>query len=252
VLALSIITVAYNAEKTIADCIESVSTQTVEVEHILIDGASTDNTMKIVGDHQDTLSIIISEPDHGIYDAMNKGIALASGDVIGLLNADDYYPSQHVLTSVADTFSDQNVDACYGDLLYVDHNDGSKVIRYWRSGPYSPKKFFWGWMPPHPTFFAKHSIYAKYGLFNEELGSAADYEIMLRFLLKCGIAVSYIPETLVHMRTGGLSNASLLNRLKANRMDGMAWKVNGLRPYPWTIFAKPICKLGQWSIPRDL
>lgn len=248
--AISIITVSYNAEKTIADCIESVSNQSVAAEHILVDGASTDNTMKIADEHRSTLSTAVSEPDQGVYDAMNKGIRLASGDVIGLLNADDYYPSQRVLATVAHAFSDPKVDACYGNLLYVDKTDKCKFIRYWHSGPYSPKRFYWGWMPPHPTFFARCSVYEKYGLFNLELGSAADYEIMLRFLLKYHINAAYINKTLVHMRTGGLSNASLSNRIKANRMDRKAWKVNGLRPQPWTLWAKPIRKICQWFIPK--
>jgi glycosyltransferase len=125
---------------------------------------------------------------------------------------------------------------------------GSFIVRYWCSGTFQPQKFYWGWMPPHPTFYLRRSVYEKYGLFNLELGSAADYEIMLRFLLKHRIRVAYIPEVMVHMRTGGTSNASVGNRLRANRMDRKAWEVNGLRPYPWTLPAKPLRKIPQWFV----
>ena len=247
-MKISIITATYNAAGTISDCIASVAGQNVDVdvEHMLVDGASSDQTVQIANDHPNYHGPVISEPDRGIYDAMNKGLRLAGGDVIGILNADDYYPSKDVLQKVAVAFSDPKVEACYGDLIYVNNLATDKVVRYWKSGVFSPRKFYWGWMPPHPTFFVRRSVYERFGHFNLELGSAADYEIMLRFLLKNRVTTLYIPEVLVHMRTGGVSNASLRNRLKANRMDRKAWAVNGLRPRPWTIWAKPMRKLGQW------
>jgi glycosyltransferase len=197
---------------------------------------------------------------------MNKGIRLSTGDVIGILNADDFYADERVLEKVADVFANQSVDACYGDLVYVKEQGsrikdrGSRcssqishlgaqdyhVVRYWKSQSFHPDKFYWGWMPPHPTFFVRRSVYEKYGLFNLNHGSAADYEIMLRFLLKHRIKVAYIPEVLVKMRVGGVSNASLENRLKANQMDRKAWEVNGLKPYPWTLWMKPLRKIPQW------
>lgn len=245
-LSLTIVTVAYNNEETIVNCLESVSSQQVDFEHLVIDGLSTDQTVSIARQYSDSRVKIISEPDQGIYDAMNKGIKLATGEVIGILNADDFYSSPTVLDKVAALFGDPSIDAVYGDLLYVDNQDTDHVIRYWKSGAYHPKKFYWGWMPPHPVFFVRRTVYEKFGLFNLQLGSAADYEIMLRFLLRHQVGVTYLPEILVKMRVGGASNAGLSNRLKANRMDRKAWEVNGLRPYPWTLSMKPVRKIGQW------
>jgi len=164
------------------------------------------------------------------------------------LHGDDFYAHDKVLGAVVDVFEKQNVDSCYGDLLYVDKNDKNKVIRYWKSSEYKPGKFKQGWMPPHPTFFVKREIYEKYGLFNLNLGSAADYELMLRFLLKFKVTTVYIPQVLIKMRTGGISNASLKNRIRANRMDRMAWEVNSLKPYPWTLWMKPLRKIGQYFL----
>jgi glycosyltransferase involved in cell wall biosynthesis len=254
----AIITVTYNAAATIADCLASVNAQSVPVEQIIIDGDSSDGTLDIVREISPHARIF-SEPDKGIYDAMNKGIGLASGDVIAILNADDFYADEKVLERVAKAFEDPCVEACYGDLVYV--KTGSKfgvrgserrtskgftVVRYWKTMPYHPDRFHWGWMPPHPTFFVRRSVYERYGLFNLNLGSAADYELMLRFLLKYGIKVAYIPEVLVRMRIGGASNSSLRNRLAANRMDRKAWEVNGLKPHPWTLLMKPLRKIPQW------
>ena len=243
---ISIITVTYNASDHLRDCLESVREQDVEVEHILIDGASTDGTLNILDAYQDHLAHVTSEKDEGMYDALNKGIGLATGDVIGILNADDFYFSKDTLSRVSEAFSDEHVDAVYGDLVYVDRNNTEKVVRAWRSGEYRPRKFYHGWMPPHPTFFVRHRMYQQYGLFNPELGTAADYELMLRMLLKHGIHAAYIPEVLVKMRSGGVSNQSFKNRLKANLMDRKAWTVNDLSPYPWTLWMKPLRKIGQW------
>ena len=243
---ISIITATYNASRTLGDCLQSVASQSVHVEHLIIDGASTDETLKLVEACGDSVSKVISEPDRGIYDAMNKGIAQANGEVVGILNADDFYASSDVLEAVLARFDDPEVDACYGDLRYVDALEPTKTVRLWKSGHYDPKRFYWGWMPPHPTFFVRRSVYERYGMFDLTLGSAADYEIMLRFLLRHGVKTVYIPKVLVHMRTGGVSNASLRNRLRANRMDRKAWAVNNLKPYPWTIAMKPLRKVGQW------
>ena len=252
---ISIITATFNAAATVADCLQSVASQTHSAEHIVIDGVSTDATLEVVR-RNSPHARIISEPDHGIYDAMNKGIAAAKGTVIGILNADDFYASNRVLEKVAKVFDDPSVDACYGDLLYVaetaaalpvgQKTEAFRTIRYWKSGACAPNKFYWGWMPPHPTFFVRRHVYERYGLFNLALGSAADYELMLRFLLKENVAAAYIPEVLVKMRTGGASNANMGNRIKANIKDRKAWEVNGLRPYPWTLFLKPVRKIPQW------
>ena len=243
---ISIITVTYNASDHLRDCLDSVREQDVDVEHILIDGASTDATLNILDAYKDHLAHVISEKDEGMYDALNKGIGLATGDVIGILNADDFYFSKDTLSKVLDAFSDEDADAVYGDLVYVGRNNTEKVVRAWRSGEYQPRKFYQGWMPPHPTFFVRRSMYEQYGLFNPELGTAADYELMLRLLLRRGIQAVYIPEVLVKMRSGGMSNQSLKNRINANRMDRKAWTVNDLSPYPWTLWMKPIRKIEQW------
>ena len=245
-MGVSIITAVYNGVQTISDCIESIQNQSCPVEHIIIDGGSTDGTIDIIEEYKSDIARVVSEPDNGIYDAMNKGIQLVSGDIVGILNADDFYADSTVLEKVADAFADKSIGSCYGDLQYVGKNDTKKVIRYWKSSKYKHGKFKYGWMPPHPTFFVRRSIYEKFGFFNLELGSAADYELMLRFLLKHKITTTYIPKVLVKMRAGGMSNASLKNRLKANRMDRLAWKVNSLKPLPWTLWMKPFRKIHQY------
>ena len=244
---ISLITATYNSASFLQDCLDSVQSQSSSVEHIIIDGGSTDTTLEIVS-YYPQITKIISEPDRGIYDAMNKGIALANCEVIGILNSDDFYADEHVLEKVSAAFADPAIDTCYADLDYVAADDTTKVTRRWKSGTYRKKSFYWGWMPPHPTFFVRSSIYEKYGMFNLSLGSAADYELMLRFLVKHKITSVYIPDVLVKMRSGGVSNSSLRNRLKANRMDRRAWEINGLKPYPWTICMKPLRKLGQFWV----
>ena len=247
---ISIVTVSYNSEKTIKHCIDSVRDQNVPVEHVLVDGASTDGTHKIIREYQNHFSKVIVEPDNGIYDAMNKGIDSTTGDIIGILNSDDYYATKNSLSKVVSVFCNDEIQACYGDLKYVDAQDEARVVRYWKAGEFDAQKFYWGWMPPHPTFLVRRSVYQKLGTFNLSLGSAADYEIMLRFLLKHRIGATYVPYTLVNMRTGGMSNASLANRLRANLMDRRSWEINQLKPYPWTLYLKPLRKLPQWFMSK--
>ena len=243
---ITVITASYNSGSTIADTLTSVAGQTYpKIEHLIIDGASTDDTLKIVSNFPH-VSSCISEKDHGIYDAMNKGIILAKGDVIGILNSDDVYANPTIITKVAQAFDDPEVDAIYGDLQYVNLNDTNKIVRYWRSGYFSTRNFYYGWMPPHPTFFVRNSVYKKAGHFNTSLRSAADYELMLRVLLKHQLKATYIPEVLVKMRTGGLSNASFRNRLRANQEDREAWKLNGIKPYFFTTWLKPVRKIFQY------
>jgi glycosyltransferase involved in cell wall biosynthesis len=246
VTSVSIITATFNCDATVRNCIGSVRGQSHPAEHIVVDGGSTDGTLQIVNGCESGIAKVISETDQGVYDAMNKGVALATGDVIGILNADDVYAHRDVLAKVARVFEDERVDSCYGDLVYLSQDNPDRVVRFWRAGPYDVRRFYRGWMPPHPTFFVRRSVYERYGAFRLENGSAADYELMLRFLLKHGISTAYIPEVLVKMRSGGVSNASLGNRLRANRMDRRAWRVNGLRPRPWTIAMKPLSKIGQY------
>jgi glycosyltransferase involved in cell wall biosynthesis len=245
----SIITATYNNASTVADCLDCVKSQGGHIEHIIVDGVSSDSTLEIVKRYSH-VSKVISGRDRGIYDAMNKGLAMATGKVVGILNADDFYANERVLAKVAEVFADPAIDSCYGDLVYVNPDDTGKIIRHWRSGSFNRQSFYWGWMPPHPTFFVRRQLYENYGMFNLNLGSAADYELMLRFLFKHKITTAYIPEVLVKMRAGGISNATLKNRLEANRMDRVAWKINGLKPFPWTLYLKPLRKIWQYIQPN--
>lgn len=246
-LRLSIITVTYNGAETIRDNLESLRSQAVDFQHVVIDGGSTDGTLEILREKKLPNSIIVSEPDNGIYDAMNKGVQLADGDIIGILNSDDIYAHSQVLQKVMQLFSVGHFDGCYGDLDYVS-SIGDKIKRYWRAGEYREANWYRGWMPPHPTFFVKREIYRNYGSFDLGLGSAADYELMLRFVLRHKIRLGYLPEILVRMRVGGVSNSSFKNRMLANRMDKKAWRVNHLCPSPWTFLLKPARKIPQWFV----
>jgi glycosyltransferase involved in cell wall biosynthesis len=247
-LKISIITVVYNGVRTLADCIESVLGQTYpDLEYLIIDGGSTDGTVELVQSYGGRISVFRSEPDQGIYDAMNKGVGLATGDVIGILNADDLYAHREVLSRVAARFGAGDApEAVYGDLVYVRAENPAQVLRYWQAGTYAPGAFRWGWMPPHPTFFVRRSCYDRWGTFDLRLRSAADYELMLRFVHRHGARLGYLPEVLVRMRAGGVSNASWKNRLRANQEDRLAWKLNQLRPYFFTLTLKPLRKLVQF------
>jgi len=246
-LKISIITVAYNAEKSIEDTIQSVLSQTYSnIEYIIVDGNSTDTTLDICNKYKNKISTLISEKDEGIYDAMNKGVALATGDVIGVLNADDFYIDDRVIDKVVSKFSKENCDGLYANLVYVDGNDTSKVTRTWLSGDYKENSFMKGWMPPHPTFFVKTECYKKFGNYSLELKSAADYELMLRMIHKHKIVLSYLNEITVKMRVGGVSNSSLKNRLNANKEDRRAWEMNNLKPGFFTLIRKPLSKVFQF------
>ena len=251
-MRISIITVCYNASATLLDAVQSVLSQKprnsdgFSLEYIIVDGASTDNSLDLLKPYQNEISNIISEPDNGLYDAMNKGIQAATGDVVGILNADDVYAHQHVLSDIAEAFTTQGIEGVYGDLNYVNPNDLSEVVRVWRSGSYSRGKFKWGWMPPHPALFCKKECYSKWGLFDVTLKSAADYELMLRFIHKNEMSLNYIPKTIVLMRAGGVSNASLRHRINAHKEDWKAWRMNGLKPNLFTLLAKPLRKLPQF------
>ncbi len=246
-MKVSIITVVFNGEATLRDCIGSVLTQSHrDLEYIIVDGASTDHTLDIVRSFGPKIATLISGPDRGIYDAMNKGIAAATGEVVGILNADDLYAHPDVIAHVVAAFKTQPIEAIYGDLVYVDPQNLRRVVRTWHAGPYRPGVFLYGWMPPHPTFFVRSTVYEQFGTFNLALRSAADYELMLRFVHKHGIRLGYLPEVLVQMRTGGMSNVSWRNRLRANREDRRAWRLNGLRPYFFTLWWKPLRKLAQY------
>tara|TARA_B100001564_G_scaffold263754_1_gene225319 strand:- start:579 stop:1349 length:771 start_codon:yes stop_codon:yes gene_type:complete len=246
-LKISIITVAFNSAKTIRDTISSIIKQDYKnVEYIVIDGNSTDETNLIVSEFKENVDVHVSENDKGIYDAMNKGIKLATGDVIGILNSDDFYPNSYILSNVIKTFNMNKCEAVYGDLVYVNAQNTSKIKRYWQSGPYTTKKLKNGWMLPHPTFFVKSSIYKKFGLYNTSLHMAADYDMIIRLLYKFNISAKYIPMILVKMRVGGASNASIIDRLRANKEDGLAWTKNQLNKPYFIRIKKPLQKIKQF------
>ncbi|MGZ3763027.1 MAG: glycosyltransferase family 2 protein [Mucilaginibacter sp.] len=244
-LKISIITVAFNAQNTIDRCIDSVLRQKFNnIQYIVIDGGSTDNTNQIINKYKDNIDFYISEADNGVYDAMNKGIALATGDVVGTLNADDYFEDDNVLLDVALAFSEQKVNILYGDLDYVDLN--GRVIRKWRSGKYRRGDFNWGWMPPHPTFYCRTKLFKELGVYSLDYGSAADYELMLRFIHFNKANVFYLNKVMVKMVIGGISNKSISNRVQALRFDLKAMKNNDILLPILTIFFKPLRKIMQF------
>ncbi|MCO5242053.1 MAG: glycosyltransferase [Chitinophagaceae bacterium] len=245
-MKISLITATYNSADTLRDTLQCIQEQDhPDIEHIIIDGGSGDGTLQIAEGFPH-IAKISSGKDKGIYDAMNKGIAAATGDVIGILNSDDVYAHRAVISSIAATFKEPGVQCSYADLQFVQRDNLDKVVRTWKAGRYTKKSFYYGWMPPHPTFFVRREVYQKAGMFNLDLGSAADYELMLRILLKYEIPATYIQQVITKMRVGGVSTVSLKNRLKANYRDRLAWKVNGLDPYFFTLYLKPLRKLSQF------
>jgi len=246
-MKISIITATYNSAKTLTRTVDSVLMQNYpDLEYIIIDGASTDKTKEIVTSYQNKLNIkFISEPDKGIYDAMNKGIKLTTGDIIGILNSDDFYDNNSVLNNVTKAFEDASVDAVYGDIKYFGE-DINKITRYWQTGEYTEGKLNNGWMIPHPALFVRKSIYEKYGLYNTDFKLAADYEFILRLLKIHKINVKYLPETLVRMYNGGSSGKSLKQRIKGWQEEKKAWKINNLKLPRLFILRRVISKLSQF------
>ncbi|MCE5212889.1 MAG: glycosyltransferase [Deltaproteobacteria bacterium] len=229
-MKITLITVCLNSAATIGETLDSVAAQSYKnIEHIVVDGGSLDETPAIVRAWKKHPVHFISEPDKGKYDAMNKGIRLATGDVIGILNSDDIYYDAHVLENVTRTMNDRTVDACYADLIYVDKNNPEKTIRYWKSRFFKKGLFARGWMPAHPTFFARRSVYEKYGLFDLNYSFAADVELLARFMEKYEIESVYIPQIFIRMRSGGDSNNSLLTIVRQNIEIYQACKKNNLQ-----------------------
>lgn len=246
-MKISIITASLNNCDTIEDSIRSVLSQKYEnIEYIVVDGASSDGTLEIVKKYRDRIAKFTSEPDNGIYHALNKGLKMSTGDIIGFLHADDLYAHGMVIDWVVSRIMNCNTDSCYGDLLYVHKKDVNKIFRHWRSCYYTDGLFRKGWMPPHPTFFVKREVFEKYGHFNTDFKIAADYEHMLRVLEGNKISTHYIPEVLVKMRTGGKSNRSLKNIIIKSSEDYKAWKVNGLSGGLYTVLLKNISKIPQF------
>lgn len=194
--------------------------------------------------------VIVSEPDGGIYDAMNKGVARATGDIVGILNSDDFYAHDRVIARVVERFEQTGCDALYADCCYVDRIQTGQITRYWKAGRYQKGAFRNGWMPPHPTFFVRKEHYNRLGAYRDEFKSAGDYELLLRFIHKHELSVEYLPEVTVMMRAGGASNVSLKNRLRANGEDREAWRINGLKMPVYTPWLKPLRKISQfWAKP---
>jgi glycosyltransferase involved in cell wall biosynthesis len=242
-MKISIITVVYNNHQTIKTAIDSVLSQDYEdIEYIIIDGQSTDGTLDLIQGYGDSISRVISEPDKGIYDAMNKGIALCTGEVIGILNSDDVYANRNVLSEVMQQFTaDASLDLVYGDLVYVKHNDLDQVVRTWISKPYYPKFFEDGHVPPHPSLFIKRLVYQKTGLFNLDMRLAADYEFMLRLFKLHPYKSKYLNRLFVKMRLGGATNASIKNIVNGNLEILRAWKINHLKA-PLLLMPRRIAK----------
>lgn len=245
-MKVSIITVVYNNQKTIADAIQSVLNQDyTPIEYIVVDGASTDATIKIVQDYQEKIYQFISEPDQGIYDAMNKGLKLATGDIIGILNSDDFYNNKYIISQVVDEFKHKKVDLVFGDVAYVKPDNLGKIIRYYSSASFHPSKFEWGWMPAHPSCFLKREIYEKYGYFKTDYKIGADYELLVRFIGKNKISYSYIPQLFVKMRTGGVSNKNLMTYWTLNKEVVRSCRENGINTNIFKVLLKYLTKILQ-------
>ena len=245
-MKVSIITAVFNSRQFIEPALKSVLNQTYKnIEYIVIDGGSTDGTTEIINKYRDKIVKFVSEPDKGIYDGMNKGIKLADGEIIGFLNSDDFYDDNNVIETVVKEMENKKIDVCWGDLVYIDKKDNSRIVRFWKSSEYQEGKFKRGWMPPHPTFFVRRRIYEKYGPFNLDFKIAADYELMLRFLEKYKVSSCYIPKVLVKMRIGGKSNR-FINVIKANFEAYRSWKINSLKINPFRILLKPLSKISQY------
>lgn len=228
-MKVSIITVCYNSAKTLERTIQSVMGQDYpEIEYIVVDGASKDGTLEIIQKYQSTLSKWISEPDRGMYDAMNKGIAMASGDVIGILNSDDVYMNNHVVSDLISQMQKDHADVVFADLILVDENQPEKILRYYDSGQFHPDRFRFGWMPAHPTVFVKRAIYDAVGKFATDYQIAADYEMLIRILAVHKASYSYLPRPVVRMRTGGASTAGLSRNWILNTEIVRACKDNGI------------------------
>jgi len=211
-LKISLITAVYNNASGLRSSLESSLGQThQDVERIVIDGVSTDGTLQVLEDYTSKIDHIVSEPDNGIYDALNKGIQLATGDIIGILHSDDLFAGPDILEKIARKFESSSIDLLYGDLCYVSNQNPNEIVRYWRAGAFTQSKLPNGWMPPHPTVYVRRELFEKYGLYDTHYRIAADYDWMLRLLTKQTMDVAYFPEVLVHMRTGGTSNRSFKN-----------------------------------------
>ena len=247
-MKVSIITAVMNRSDTIEHVIESVQSQSHrDLEHVIQDGGSQDGTVDIIQRFSDSRTRLVSESDMGIYDAINRGIARSTGDVVGLLHSDDFFPHHDVVSRIAAAFEDPTVDAVYGDLDYVSASDSNRVIRRWRAGIASPAKLRHGWMPPHPTMYLRASVFRELGVYDTSFEIAADYDAILRFFGTGKVRSAYLPEVLIKMRLGGASNASLRSILKKSKEDLRALRRNGVGGYG-ALVLKNVSKIGQFVV----
>ena len=243
-MKVSIITVVFNNESTIRTTIKSVLNQTYKnIEYIIIDGASTDQTLEQINSFSNKIDQIVSEPDSGIYDAMNKGIKLATGDIVGILNADDFFCDDQVIQKVVEVFTKDKIDAVYGDVQFVNSSNLNKIVRYYSSKRFNPSKFKYGFMPAHPSFYVKRKFFEKLGYYKEDYLIASDYELLIRFLDNKKLNYKYIEMPFVTMRTGGVSNKSLKNRFVLNKEIIHACKENGIETNSLKIYSKYFRKI---------
>lgn len=246
-MKLTVVTVCLNARETIAAAVESVHRQThAEVEHIVVDGASTDGTLEALEPHREGIARLISEPDRGLYFAMNKGIAVATGDYLGFLNSDDIYHDERALERVAVALASVPCDAAHGDLVYVRAADPDRIVRYWRSGPYRPGMFEAGWHPAHPTLFVRTSILKDLGGFDTAYRFHADFHLMVRLFIEQRISSIHVPGILVRMRVGGHTNRSLVNVARGNLESYRIARAYGVARSPWWVVRKLAFRVGQF------
>jgi glycosyltransferase involved in cell wall biosynthesis len=251
VIKTSIITVCLNCAETIEDAVKSILAQDYkDIEYIIVDGGSTDGTSDILKKYSGHIHKYISEPDNGIYDAINKGIRLASGEIITTLNGDDVYADENVVSRMVEFIQNNNLDAAYADLAYVSRRNHRRIVRVWSPGQYKRGAFSEGWVVPHPTFFCRKKIYEQFGCFDDKFQVAGDFELLLRFIEKHQIKVGYFPQVIVKMRTGGKAN-NLLGMFRGNREIIKSFRLNGLRLSPWFFVRKPITKISQLFVKAE-
>lgn len=238
-MKVSIITVCYNSSDHIEDAIRSVASQDYDnIEHIIVDGGSSDGTVDLLKKHNSSIAHWISEPDHGIYDAMNKGIKMATGELVGILNSDDFYYDHSIISKIAAAFQNHEIDAVYGDLIFVDPDNLDRTVRTYSSAKWNPARFARGYMPAHPTFFVRRHFYDQHGLFETDYQIAADYEMLIRLLYVNKLRYKYLPFTMVKMRKGGVSSNGIKSNIVLNKEIVRACRKHGIKTSALKIYPK--------------